>query len=373
MNSKYLIYTILFFVQLVNAQESQDLIGKWSGWYEENQKSYDVQLTVERFNGIFYEGTITLIYEDKEAQFSIEGDLQKNTFFINERDMISQYAPEYITNPQWCKADYEFVFSNLGDRLQLKGIAKVPKINIAYINGVKTYNSSNCVYFDEGEIKLQRKNPFYEGDVYLEKEKEKVVYVRKKSKNSIDAVAKELLGRQPEEYEKVVIGGANPTISYYNKEEKRLEAPDSKPRTVTQEEEHLVVEKKESTSSHDTITKKDLTVNQGRKVIEAKMIESEEGTAQIKVWDNRTVDGDIISIYHNGKLVKEKINLVKEKKEFSITLDRGKNIIVMHAVNLGEIPPNSAAMNVRVGNKEYTMILTSDTKKSESVVIYYYP
>ncbi|APD07623.1 hypothetical protein UJ101_02120 [Flavobacteriaceae bacterium UJ101] len=455
MNSKSIFYLLLLllFVQFTNAQQSQDIIGSWSGWYEEGQKNYDVRLEVERFNGIVYEGTITLVYDDKEAQFSIEGDLENNIFLINERDMISQYAPEYIVNPQWCKADYEFTFSNLGDRFQLKGIAKVPEVNIAYIRGIKTYNSPNCIYFEKGEIKLQRKNLSYEGDVYLEKQKEKVVYVRKKGANPIDIITGELIG-QPKEYEKVVIGGTNPTTRY-NKEGKRLATPNSKPRVVYQkkektvevdstqlveikkdakkrwltrfkekvfrkkgesitdenkvvatntpkkaevksanekpkkrwltnifkgkEEDSVVVVKKDSLIEDkkvpvvDTVKKIDLTENQGREVIEAKMIESDEGIAQIQVWDNRSVDGDIISIYHNGKLVEENISLLKEKKELSITLDKGKNVIVMHAVNLGEIPPNSAAMNISTGEKKYSMVLTSDTKKSESIVIYYYP
>lgn len=458
MNSKLIFYLALLFAQVIYAQQYNDLIGSWSGWYEEGQKNYDIRLEVDRFNGIFYEGTITLVYDGKEAKFSIEGDMHQDTFLVNERDMISQYAPEYVLNPQWCKADYEFVFSNLGDRFQLEGVAKIPEVNIAYIRGIKTYNSPNCIYFDRGEIKLQRKNPSYEGEVYLEEQKEKVVYVRKKSSNPKDIITGELIG-QPEEYEEVVIGGANPTIRY-NKDGKRLATSNSKPRINVQEqqkelivdsaqlvktkeeakkrwlinfkekifgkkrkllveesevattelpeseikiiegepkknwlvklkekifkekeEDHLVLEEKDSLFEEtkvavpivDTIKKIDLTQNQGREVVEAKRIDSNEGIALIHVWDNRSVDGDIISIYHNGKLIEENIHLLKEKKELSITLDKGKNVIVMHAVNLGEIPPNSAAMNIRTGEKKYSMILTSDTKKSESIVIYYYP
>ncbi len=346
-NTFYILF--LLYIQFIQAQNAQSIIGNWSGWYEEGQKNYDVRLNIEKFNGIFYEGMITLVYEDKEAQFSIEGNIEKNTFKVAERKMISQYAPDYILNPQWCKADYEFVFSNLGDRFQLEGYAKKPKVNIAYVKGVKVYDSPKCTYFEKGKIRLQKKNPDYEGEVRLEKKKEKVIYVRKKPSNTIDAILREFV-RQPEEYEKVVIGATNPTD-----ENEKPRVPDSNFEAANKEE------------------KTDLTENQGREVVEAKMIESDSGTARIQVWDNRTVDGDIISIYHNGKLIKENIHLLKEKKELFVTLEKGKNVIVMHAVNLGEIPPNSAAMNVNTGEKQYSMILKSDTQKSESIVIYYYP
>ncbi len=347
-NTFYILF--LLYTQFIQAQNAQSIIGNWSGWYEEGQKNYDIRLNVEKFNGIFYEGIITLIYNDKQAKFSIEGYIEKNTFKVTERNIISQYAPEYVSNPQWCKADYEFIFSDLEDRFQLEGIAKMPEVNIAYIKGVKVYDSPKCTYFEEGIIRLQRKNPNYQGEVYLEKEKERIVYIRKKPSNGIDAILGEFV-RQPEDYKKVVVGGTTPTYR------------DGEPVTTSNPNPEI-------TTKNEKI---DLAENQGREVVEAKTIESNSGTARIQVWDDRTVDGDIISIYHNGKLVEENIYLLKEKKKLFVTLERGKNVIVMHAVNLGETPPNSAAMSVNTGDKQYSMVLTSDTKKSESVVIYYYP
>ncbi|MFV0529902.1 MAG: hypothetical protein ACK5MD_00485 [Flavobacteriales bacterium] len=364
---KNIVYLFLFLgAQWVQAQYSPKIIGDWTGWYVEGQKHYDVQLKVEKFNGIYYEGTITLIYTDKVVRFSIEGTIEKDIFKVTERDMISQFAPEYVINPQWCKADYNFAFSDLGDRFQLKGMAKVPDVNIAYIRGVKVYDSPKCRHFEGGEIKLQRKNSDYAGEVHLEKEKEKVVYVEKKPSNPFEVISRELIG-QPKEYERVVVGGSNPTTKNREKTNHQ-EKNNSKPRIVYKEGNNL---------KNKEVVKKDkeveLTENKGRKIVEAKEIESNTGIAKIQVWDNRSIDGDIISIYHNGKLVEENINLLKKKKELSITLEKGKNVIVMHAVNLGEIPPNSAAMNISTGKKKYFVELKSDTKKSESIVIYYYP
>ncbi len=409
---KKIIYILflVFSTLLVKAQYAQNIVGDWKGWYVEGQKSYGILLEIKRFNGIVYEGVITLNYEDKEAQFSVEGDIQGDNFMMNERDIVSHYAPDYIINPQWCKADYEFTFSNLGDRFQLDGVMKLPKVNIAYVKGVKVYNSPKCTYFEKGEIRLQRKNPEYQGEVHLEEQKERVVYVPKKTTNIIEVITGELIS-QPQEYEKVVIGGTHPinrsveeqtvsesTIAQVEVEKEsvseEVEEKESKKgwfarlkgkvfknkeeETVQEEviepEEQPIVESVSDVVEEEPLDKPQGYEDQvGREVIETNNIESNEGIARIQVWDNRTVDGDIISIYHNGQLVEENISLLKEKKNISVTLEKGKNVIVMHAVNLGETPPNSAAMLIHTGSKQYSMVLTSDTKKSESIVIYYYP
>lgn len=411
---------LIFITTLVSAQNAQNIIGSWKGWYVEGQKSYSISLEVKRFNGIVYEGTVKLNYEDKSAQFSIEGDMQGNRFTMNERDMISHYAPDYIKNPQWCKADYEFTFSNLGDRFQLDGIMKLPDVNIAYVNGVKVYDSPKCTYFEKGEIRLQRKNPAYKGEVHLEERKQEIIYIPKRSTNILEVITGELI-RQPLEYRQITIGGINPSkrnveekkkakpivkneakksedLNEIKTETKAVEDDTEKTETIVENKkpkkgwlarlkekvfkqenkEEIVQEKVDSVAIEATVDeseplKKEYTNQEGREIIERSTIESNEGIAQIQVWDDRSVDGDVISIYHNGNLVEENINLLKEKKEVLITLDRGKNVIVMHAVNLGEIPPNSAAMLINTGDKQYSMVLTSDTKKSESIVIYYYP
>ncbi len=336
-NLKIICIVLLCSFQFLFSQTSNDLIGSWSGWYEEGQRNYDIKLEIERFNGLVLEGKIKLIYNEKAAEFTIEAELQGDKLIVNERDIVTQDSPKYVENPEWCRADYEFKFSNLQDHFQLKGIAVVPKVNIAYVRGVKVYDSPNCEYFNDGQITLQKRNLNY-----------KVKKIEKKQ------LKQDLLIR-------------------YNSEGKRIATPNSKPREGYTTKEILQKKDEVVVSSSDSIKKVDLDKNNGREVVETKVIKSNEGIALVSVWDNRSVDGDIISIYHNGNLIKENISLLKEKEEVLINLEKGKNVIVMYAVNLGKVPPNSAAMEINTGTKEYSMVLTSDTKKSESIVIYYYP
>lgn len=98
---------------------------------------------------------------------------------------------------------------------------------------------------------------------------------------------------------------------------------------------------------------------------------SNPAKAHIAVWDNNIEDGDIISLYVNDKCVLSKYRLTKDKKRlYELPLRKGKNIITMYAENLGDIPPNTASMNVYVNNKLVnTLMLKSDMNTSEGVEI----
>ena len=94
---------------------------------------------------------------------------------------------------------------------------------------------------------------------------------------------------------------------------------------------------------------------------------------KILVWDKNRVDGDEISLYLNGEAVLENYTVSKIKKEIAIKLQPGVNIIVMHALNLGRVPPNTAAISVDDGTKKRIITLVSDLHKSGALEIIYNP
>ncbi|MGZ4096250.1 MAG: hypothetical protein ACXVNQ_07750 [Bacteroidia bacterium] len=93
----------------------------------------------------------------------------------------------------------------------------------------------------------------------------------------------------------------------------------------------------------------------------------------IKIWDKGLVDGDRVSLYLNGKEIMHDHKLKKRKKEITLHLQPGKNYFVLHALNLGKIPPNTAAVEVEDGYKTREIILNSDMKKSGALEITYTP
>jgi hypothetical protein len=94
---------------------------------------------------------------------------------------------------------------------------------------------------------------------------------------------------------------------------------------------------------------------------------------KVTVWDRNEVDGDIITLTMNGELVKKNLRLKKRKKRFTVKLNPGSNILVMYAENLGTIPPNTAALQIKDGKKKRNVNLVSDNGKSGAVEIIYVP
>ncbi len=90
---------------------------------------------------------------------------------------------------------------------------------------------------------------------------------------------------------------------------------------------------------------------------------------RISVWDNKAVDGDIISISLNGEWIIRNLEVTKCKTTFSINLPHTENFLVMKAENLGSSPPNTAAFEISAGNFNKQIILNSDMGKSEMIVL----
>lgn len=112
----------------------------------------------------------------------------------------------------------------------------------------------------------------------------------------------------------------------------------------------------------------------GRKFIIQESLTVSNASVKLMVWDKNKADGDEVSLYLNGELIIEKFTVSKTKKEIIIDLEPGKNIIVMHALNLGSIPPNTAALSINDGSKRAKLItLVSTLKKSGALEVFYDP
>ena len=92
---------------------------------------------------------------------------------------------------------------------------------------------------------------------------------------------------------------------------------------------------------------------------------------QIVLYDHLKNDGDIVTVYLNDKIIVDKVRLRGKKKKFKAQLRPGANTIALHAENLGEIPPNTAAIEILGGKQKIEQVLRSDLNQSEFFTIYY--
>ncbi|MBD0401719.1 hypothetical protein [Flammeovirga sp. EKP202] len=88
----------------------------------------------------------------------------------------------------------------------------------------------------------------------------------------------------------------------------------------------------------------------------------------IQIWDDKTIDGDIVSIFWNGEHVVEYYELTAKKKKFKVTYEPGKeNRLILYAHNLGKIPPNTMAVGIKAGKKKRELKIKSDLGKCGAI------
>ncbi|CAM4400785.1 hypothetical protein [Zobellia nedashkovskayae] len=118
-------------------------------------------------------------------------------------------------------------------------------------------------------------------------------------------------------------------------------------------------------------TKKQIKIDKiaNRKVIVKDTINVENVIVVIDVWDNGLEDGDIISINLNNEWVLKNHQVTHKKETINFALENDNNYLTLYAENLGDIPPNTAAIEIKDGKKSKTIVLNSDEGKSEAILL----
>lgn len=113
---------------------------------------------------------------------------------------------------------------------------------------------------------------------------------------------------------------------------------------------------------------------ESRKLLRQRNLSVRSQKIDIYVWDNNKVDGDSVSISLNGEWLVKGLGLTKEQHKITVRLKRDfDNLIILHADNLGRIPPNTAAIAIVSKGVRREFILKSDMKKTGAIVVRYEP
>ena len=101
-----------------------------------------------------------------------------------------------------------------------------------------------------------------------------------------------------------------------------------------------------------------------------KKIEVSQSSFKVDLYDDGDVDGDIISVYYNGKQIVDNKKLTDKPLSLNLVADaaRTENELVIYAENEGEIPPNTALMIVTEGSNRSEVRISSDSKKNGVVI-----
>ncbi len=109
-----------------------------------------------------------------------------------------------------------------------------------------------------------------------------------------------------------------------------------------------------------------------RKVKKGSVVKVHNEKVKITVYDNNKIDGDSISLYYGDSCIVSNLKLTQKKKTFTITIDKTHpRQLILYAVNLGSQPPNTAAIIIGDGRESINVMLSSDLKASDAVMLAY--
>jgi len=127
----------------------------------------------------------------------------------------------------------------------------------------------------------------------------------------------------------------------------------------------------------DTRIERIPTKLKNREIVESQYkIISDTSVFELKLFDNKIQDGDIVSINFNGDWILENHSIESKPTTLNLSLNKqGKNYLLLHSVNEGRRPPNTLAVKYREGaNNPYKEIsLKSDKNTSQMIEIIYQP
>lgn len=106
-----------------------------------------------------------------------------------------------------------------------------------------------------------------------------------------------------------------------------------------------------------------------RKVRVDRSLQVTQDRIRIRVWDNGTVDGDVVTLFLNGEKILENFRVSKRKWTIPVEILNGENLLIMHADDLGDIVPNTVAVAIDDGTTEQVIILSSNLRESGAILI----
>ena len=113
----------------------------------------------------------------------------------------------------------------------------------------------------------------------------------------------------------------------------------------------------------------------GRENKLVKTITTNNTKISFDLYDNGTIDNDTIMIFDNYDLIVDKKRLsykaIHVEFEFSESNNEHEVIIVAH--NMGTVPPNTALLVLKDGNKRQEYFITSTDKMNAKLLIQYIP
>lgn len=112
------------------------------------------------------------------------------------------------------------------------------------------------------------------------------------------------------------------------------------------------------------------TLGEREVVIKQNKIVVSPGTITIEIYDHQLQDGDIVSLNYNGHWILENYPLRRRPKKLTLPLKAtNDNYLILHAVNMGNEPPNTATLSYIYNGERKSIVMESNMNESEMIQI----
>jgi len=107
----------------------------------------------------------------------------------------------------------------------------------------------------------------------------------------------------------------------------------------------------------------------------AKKITTSSKQFSIDLYDNGTIDNDTIIVYDNKKLLvsKKRLSYKAIHLEFILSEVINEHEIIIVAHNMGTVPPNTALLVLKDGDRRQELFITSTNKMNAKIIVSYTP
>lgn len=107
----------------------------------------------------------------------------------------------------------------------------------------------------------------------------------------------------------------------------------------------------------------------------AKKITTSSKQFSIDLYDNGTIDNDTIIVYDNKKLLvsKKRLSYKAIHLEFTLSEVINEHEIIIVAHNMGTVPPNTALLVLKDGDRRQELFITSTNKMNAKIIVSYIP
>lgn len=398
------------FAQEKNSLENIDITGLWKGtlYNDTTKKNYRYEIGISEEKGKLSGFSHT---------FFLDGDKE---FYGVKKVKVKKVDGKIIIEDAGLIANNYPVAPAKGVR-QLNILTLEIKDSIMQLTGPFTTNRTKDYSSLTGSVTLQRKNDFWQSALvphlqelgkayelsFVKKELDlvKEMVVKKEDKESKELVSsdkeKEEAVEKKEVVKKEVITKAEPepdaVVDMFAPKKPASEKPVTKttepvkkqetPATVKEPVAKKKVAKPTATKevpkkANETTTPEKPVENEIKVTAAAAEISSRvtvlqqtvffsSDSLQISLYDNGEVDGDIVSVVMNGKLIIEKERLSTKAVKKTIYAGPGTDNIelVMYAENLGSIAPNTGLLVVHDGKSIYEVRFSGDLQKNASIIL----